>query len=382
MIINKTAKILALGTVASLSCITAQAADKELLDILLQNGSIDQAQYSKLIEKETISKKDVNNIIVKLNQKGLQVETADKKFKMKIGGRLHADATFHSGDNKIEASQATNGTEIRRARLYLKGVMWEDFKYMSEFDFADNNTTVKDLYLSYTGLDWLDITVGNQKQPISMELQESSNDIMFTERSLVNTITGPAFDRAIGVHFKSSGKNWSGQIGAYGESIGKNKVPGDEGWGVASRATYAPIMTKNQVVHLGAYGGFRETNDDSDLLNGGSDFDLKYETTHMSNFYLTRTEAISGAKNISIGGAEAAYMQGPFSIQGEYAYSWVERDGAPNVDFNAFYVQTGWTLTGESRSYKGSDGEFKRLKPATNFSFSGDGWGALVLAAR
>jgi phosphate-selective porin OprO/OprP len=201
MIINKTAKILALGTVASLSCITAQAADKELLDILLQNGSIDQAQYSKLIEKETISKKDVNNIIVKLNQKGLQVETADKKFKMKIGGRLHADATFHSGDNKIEASQATNGTEIRRARLYLKGVMWEDFKYMSEFDFADNNTTVKDLYLSYTGLDWLDITVGNQKQPISMELQESSNDIMFTERSLVNTITGPAFDGSIGVHF-------------------------------------------------------------------------------------------------------------------------------------------------------------------------------------
>ena len=55
----------------------------------------------------------------------------------------------------------------------------------------------------------------------------------------------------------------------------------------------------------------------------------------MSNFYLTRTEAISGATNISIGGAEAAYMQGPFSIQGEYAYSWVERDGAPNVDFNA-----------------------------------------------
>jgi phosphate-selective porin OprO/OprP len=382
MIINKTAKILALGTAVSINGITAQAADKELLDILLQNGSINQTQYSKLIEKENISKKDVNNIIVKLNQKGLQVETADKKFKMKIGGRVHADATFHSGDNKIEASQATNGTEIRRARLYLKGTMWNDFKYMSEFDFADNGTSVKDLYLTYTGLDWLDITVGQQKQPISMELQESSNDIMFTERSLVNTITGPAFDRAIGVHFKSSGKNWSGQIGAYGESIDNDKVVGDEGWGVTSRVTYAPIKTKDQVVHLGAYGGFRETNDDSDLLSGGSDFDLRYETTHMSNFYLTRTNGITGANNISIGGAEAAYMQGPFSIQGEYAYSWVERDGAPNVDFNAFYVQTGWTLTGESRSYKGSDGEFKRLKPATNFSLNGDGWGAVELAAR
>jgi len=46
-------------------------------------------------------------------------------------------------------------------------------------------------------------------------------------------------------------------------------------------------------------------------------------------------------------------------------------------------VQAGWTLTGESRSYKGSDGEFKRLKPANKFSPGADGgWGAWELAAR
>ena len=386
MIINKTTKILALGTAASLSCITAQAADKELLDILLQNGSIDQAQYSKLIEKETISKKDVNDIKIKLNNKGLQIATADNQFKMKIGGRLHADATFHSGDNNLKNTKegrATNGTEIRRGRLYLKGVMWEDFKYMSEFDFADNGVSVKDLFVTYTGLDWLEITAGHQKQAISMELQESSNDIMFTERSLINTITGHAFDRAIGLNLKSKGKDWSTQIGAYGESVSPSDVQGDEGWGVSARATYAPINTKNQVVHLGAYGGYRETSDDNDILNEGKGTELKYETTHMSNLYLTNTKDILNTNNLTIAGLEAAYMQGPFSIQGEYAYSWLERDGAPNLDFNAFYVQTGWTLTGESRSYKGSDGEFKRLKPAKNFTLNNDGgWGALELAAR
>ena len=216
-----------------------------------------------------------------------------------------------------------------------------------------------------------------------MELQESSNDIMFTERSLVNTITGHAFDRAIGLNLKSKGKDWSAQIGAYGESVSPSKVAGDEGWGASARATYAPINTKNQVVHLGAYGGFRETNDNNDILNGTKDTNLKFETTHMSNLYLTETGKIAGTKNLTLVGAEAAYMQGPFSIQGEYAYSWLERDGEPNLDFNAFYVQTGWTLTGESRSYKGSDGEFKRLKPAKNFTFNNDGgWGALELAVR
>ena len=206
---------------------------------------------------------------------------------------------------------------------------------------------------------------------------------MFTERSLVNTITGHAFDRAIGLHLKSKGKNWSAQIGAYGESVGASGVAGDEGWGMTSRVTYSPINTKDQVVHLGAYGGFRETNDNNDILNGGKNTDIKYETTHMSNFYLTEADNIANVENLSIGGIEAAYMQGPFSVQGEYAYSWLTRDGAPSVDFNAFYVQTGWTLTGESRSYKGSDGEFKRLKPAKNFSLNSDGgWGAVELAAR
>ena len=326
----------------------------------------------------------MDDVSVKLNKKGLQFATADKQFKLKIGARLHADASFHGGDNDLDSGErATNGTEIRRARIYLKGVMWEDFKYISEFDFADNDVAVKDLFVTYTGLDWLELTVGHQKQSISMELQESSNDIMFTERSLVNTITGHAFDRAIGIHAKSKGKDWSAQIGAYGESVGASKVAGDEGWGMTSRVTYSPINTKDQVVHLGAYGGFRETNDNNDILNGTKNTDIKYETTHLSNLYLTNANDIANAENLSIAGFEAAYMQGPFSVQGEYAQSWLSRDGAPTLDFNAFYVQTGWTLTGESRSYKGSDGEFKRLKPAKNFSLgSNSGWGALELAAR
>ncbi len=381
MAMNKTAKMLALGAATALGSLSAQAADKELLDMLLQNGAINQTQYDSLIKKETLSKQDVSDVKIKLDKKGLQVESGDGDFKLALGGRLHADATFHSNDGL--ATDPTSGTEIRRARIFLKGTFWKDFFFKSQFDFADNKTSVKDMYLGYSGLDWMQIIVGNQKQPISQELQESSNDIMFTERSLLAGITEHAFDRAIGINLKSSGDNWHAQIGAYGDSLSASSQPGDEGWGVGARASYAPINEKDHVVHLGTYGGYREVSDANGLYSGGStSARLRNETTHMSNFYLTDTTAINDADSITLAGFEAAYMTGPFSVQGEYLYSWLDRQNSTSAEFDGLYVQTAWTLTGESRTYKGSEGKFHRLKPAKNFSLKNGGMGAVELAAR
>ncbi|MEY8197679.1 MAG: porin [Colwellia sp.] len=330
----KTAIKIALLSGGVMMASSATAYDKELLGILLGNGSINQAQYDHLIKKETLTKDDV---IVKLDKKGLQFTTEDKQFKMKVGARLHVDAVTHSGGDDIIGDNATNGTEIRRARIYLKGTVWNDFKYVSEVDFADNAATVKDMSMTYTGLDSLEITAGHQKQNISMELQESSNDIMFTERSLVNTVTGIAFDRALGLHLKSKGKGWSAQLGLYGESVGKSSSSGgDEGWGMSTRLTYAPINTKNQVLHFGGYAGFRDVSDNDDLLNGTKGTALKYETAHMSNLYLLNTGDIANLDKLSMYGVEAAYMQGPFSVQAEYALSDASRDGASDEDFSAY----------------------------------------------
>ncbi|MDT8426518.1 MAG: porin [Methyloprofundus sp.] len=150
----------------------------------------------------------------------------------------------------------------------------------------------------------------------------------------------------------------------------------DEGWSVASRLTYAPINTKTQVVHLGAFGGYKG------FSSANSEVKFSTETTHMSNLKLTNV-SVTDVNGLGILGAELAYMQGPFSIQGEYAHEWVTRNsGEKDLDLNAAYVQMAWTLTGEARSYKGSDGEFKYLKPSQNFSWNKGTWGAFELASR
>lgn len=103
----------------------------------------------------------------------------------------------------------------------------------------------------------------------------------------------------------------------------------------------------------------------------------------MSNLKLTDTGNIVGIDDAKMVGLELAAMHGPFSIQSEYVKTKIQRDkNLSSLDFDAFYVQAGWTLTGEPRTYKGSDGEFKRLKPKSKFQIGKPGFGALELAAR
>ena len=81
-------------------------------------------------------------------------------------------------------------------------------------------------------------------------------------------------------------------------------------------------------------------------------------------------------------GAEAAWVTGPFSLQGEYLHSWVrEQDGAV-PGFDGVYGSASWLLTGESRRYDRTEGMFGRVFPKRNFAFGQGGWGAWEVAAR
>ena len=80
-------------------------------------------------------------------------------------------------------------------------------------------------------------------------------------------------------------------------------------------------------------------------------------------------------------GLEANGVYGPFSMGGEYTYSWMDRNlGMKSLGFHGWYGEASWTLTGESRKYK--KGVFKRLEPDRKFSLATGGLGALELAIR
>lgn len=373
----------------------------DLIQALVDKGVLTEEEAlplmrSRAIDERVAEKKAKSNPTLEVGKKGLVIKNPDGDFSIKLGGRMHADYTNHSGDADLpNNNRPINGTQIRRGRLALSGTVYNDFDYLIETDFANDGVAVKDLFLVYHGFNFatpLEFTVGHQKHAMSMEIQESSNDIMFTERSLVSALTVPFFDRAIGANLKTFGDNWNVQSGIYGDAMGSSadSTDNNEGKGFAIRGTWAPIMDNNKVLHVGANYGYRKTSDNGQSNSSASRF--RYRTTNMSDLEIVDTNRnvnnnpttsnLNDIDDVQTGILELSGKYGPLSFQSEFAKSDVSRKNNADVDFTAWYAQVGYTLTGESRTYKGSDGEFKRLSPKNEFSLKKGTWGAWEVAAR
>jgi phosphate-selective porin OprO/OprP len=382
-------------------------------DLALKENAI------KALEEHAAVDSAADSVNVKLDNKGLNFETKDKNFKFKLGGRIHADANYSGNDNFVARSattglpngthhEANDGTEFRRARIDFNGTFYKDWSFKTVADFADDKVAMKDLFIQYTGMDYVNVFAGQTKQNFSRELQESSNDMMFTERSLMNVLNAPVVDRAIGLNFESKApKHWMAEAGVFGNSITPQRASpsngagmdvtnaGDEGWAVNGRATYAPIEEKGKVVHLGIAGNYRKPDDNGDVAQSKA-LRFDYETNHMSDLNLINT-TVYDVDNIKMLGLEAAGLYGPFSIGAEYTRMWLDRKlkgtrlgdaagtagtntGNNNLELDGWYVDAGWTITGESRKYKA--GRFFKVEPAKKFSLKNGTWGAWELATR
>lgn len=352
----------------------ARAADQELLDILLANGAITQQQYERLLAQEELSREDLEGVVVDVNGSGLQVESED--FEFTLGGRLHHDYNHHAYDSRIGADPA-NGTQIRRARLEMDGVFHENWAWAAEVDFQDNKVGVKDFKIGYLLDDVSSIFVGSQKQPYSLSVEMSSNDIPFVERSIDNALVIPFTDRGLGVRYETSGDNWFFAGGVFGDRQSPGG-PGDEGWGPSARFIYAPLISENSVVHLGVRGSWYET-------DASNEVDFETETKeYFSQLNIIDTGDIPNVEDVAMVGPEFGFAAGPLWLFGEYNDVTLGRTGEPDLDFNSWHVAGTWALTGESRAsgYRIDAGEFKALRPAEDFSLGGGGFGAWELAAR
>ena len=362
-------------------------------DLALKNNELKALDEHMKVAEETK---------VTMGEKGLQFETADKEFKFKFGGRIHTDADYTSGDGGLQDhkgnhAEANDGTDVRRARLEFGGTFYKDWEFKTVADFAENSIAMKDVFIGYTGFKHVDLIAGQQKQLFSRELMESSNDLMFQERSLMDVLNAPVVDRAIGLTAKGKGEQWTAGLGIFGDSIqpydynskdpastyfysaGNPVQPMDEGWGVSSRATYAPIQEKTAVVHLGLAGNYRAPDANGEVAKSKA-LKYKYDTNHMSGLSLI-SAGVTDVDSIEMVGAEVAGMYGPFYMGGEYTSQWVSRNnGGAEVKADGWYIDAAWSLTGESRQYK--EGVFKYLKPKNNFSLKNGTWGAWELATR
>lgn len=367
---------LSIGGALFLSTTIAQAAEKELLDILLSNGAISEEQYEELLAKEELEQVDVAEISFSRGS-GLSVSSGDGRYEVEIGGRLHLDYADHDYDSRMGV-RPISGTEIRRGRIEFDGVFAEKWGYAAEFDFARNKVALKDFKAGYEADSGATFYVGHQKQPFSLSLEMSSNDIPFVERSVDNFLAATFTDRAIGARYENSGSNWFFAGGVFGDTLKEGTVTGDEGWGSSARFVYAPLKEDDSVVHLGVRGSYREI----DL--GTPTLSIKSKTTDFSELNIVNTGALADAESAMLFGPEIAASFGPLYVFAEHTSTRVSRKGASSLDFSGWHAAATWSLTGESRAagYRIDAGEFKGIRPKSDFDLSNGTWGAFEISAR
>jgi len=295
------------------------------------------------------------------------------------------DADYVGFNERRGGYDYNNGTAFRRARLGFEGTAFKDFNWKIEADFAGNSVNLQDVYVQYSGLKPLEITLGQHKAPFGLESNNSDNYNVFLERGMFNNAAGAlTAERRIGLTLAYVSDNFtaSANVSGENESISRASTASttdtpDEGWGVNGRITWEPINQKGRVLHLGAAANWRT---DLRTSSGAGTRLNDRPNVRVDGGSIIDSGTIADATDAHYVGAEAAGIFGPVTIASEYGKLWVERLGnAPTAHFDGYYVYGTFFLTGESRSF--SDGNYSRIKPIHNFDGKG-GWGAWELALR
>lgn len=333
-----------------------ESSDPDLLRMLVENGALTAEQVDLLLADRRAPEAQDDLSSWSIGSGGLKFASADGDWQMRVGGRIQVDANVHSREGATPEEQIQDGTELRRGRFELRGALPEDLSWWAEVDFANNGASVRDFRMQKELTDNLNVSIGHQKQPYSLAVEESSNDLPFVERGIDNFLIIPFIDRAIGVRAQGHTGRFFFAGGVFGEGISPTAVD-DEGFGFAGRAVHAPIVEEERILHMGVRGMYRRIED------GANSIRLRDETTNMSNFRVVDTGTLTDVDSVSAYGAELVFVEGPYSVGGEINRLEVEDPGS-DLAFDSWHVFMTYSLTGETRAkaYRQNQGEFKRLK--------------------
>jgi phosphate-selective porin OprO/OprP len=296
---------------------------------------------------------DGADILIK-TKSGLEVKTTDGDYSFKIGGRIMLDASTYDGVVNADSNDWGEDIWFRRARIEATGKAL-DWSYKMSYNLTDSGS-IDLMYISYDGWGKMaKLVMGQQKEALGMDDTGSSKWITFVSRAL----PANAFETANNVGLKLTGANdaLTYSIGVYKESIDADDNSLDEAF--TGRFVYRPLFSDDgDLVHLGAGYTFRNgefESFDSRAARGGQN----KSANKIGAFY---TEGF--AEEATAWNLEAAAQFGSFHMMAEYFEGEAtDHPTAGDLEADGFYVQAGYFLTGEKRSYKTGIAAFDKVKP-------------------
>ncbi len=301
---------------------------EQLQEVMMKINAMEQ-QARKAAEgadqkKGGMVKSKKEDITISTTGGGIKVKSS-KGNQFKIGGRLMYD--FDSYDEFWDGEDAEEN-EIRRSRITLSGKSGKhwSYKFTTNIDHEDSEANVDTGYLKYSSKPMYAM-LGKYKRPGMLEERTSSKWISTIERSIVNELSGAVIGKpdfgGISVGFATKGDMpMSGAIGVYDDEVEEDD--GGDVYGIGARFSIMPKLGDNSFIHAGA---------------------SFYTVDYKGNNHRMRTRMgvhttgrpfnsdSHASDDVDQFGVELAYVNGPFSLQGEFMN--VESDGTDNAACSA-----------------------------------------------
>ncbi|HEY8354582.1 MAG TPA: porin [Methylophilaceae bacterium] len=305
---------------------------------------------------------------------GVRFEDASGNWQLALNGRVQFDGRAFSPDRA-----AADTWSVRRARLGGTVTLYKDYSARVEGEYAGDSTTLTYAYIDINKFKAARLRFGQFKPLYGLERASSSNFLDFQERSLADAVLGGSYDRGVMLH----GSPFDGVYYSAAWINGNNKDENDveyDNKDLMARVVFnaAPwVGWRDSVLHAGGFyaSGRQEAGSPIPTVRTegrGYTFFSTADTT--ANRFTDSVDRVRG-------GVELALAYGPVKLQGEYVRAEFDGKGFER-DMSAWYASLNWLVTGERFADAYKDGVFGRLRPKRNFSFDGDGWGALQVGIR
>lgn len=385
----------------------------DLINALIAKGVLSEEEGALMVKGRELEK-DAKMKKPDLKFKdGMTIETPDGKHSISLNGRLHADYrnfNYNESDKGSNSAAGSDTFDIRRARIGLKGKLYENYEFEVSADLAgpSNGNTSSVLDVAFLNINYFkqaQLRFGQFKMPMNIEKMTSANYTDFMERSYVNQFS-PNEDRGVMLWgIPKDGFTYALAVSA-GEGKNRNEKDSrvdDVEYLARGTVNFAQLMdNKDAIFHLGA--AFSSTDISKTSSKNG-------DTTATSGF--DTTNFLAGSNGVRTEGRGATFFTfptllsvanvdnsiqrertalegiaayGPVKLQAEWMKTNFQADLTTtrkfDADVNTWYAEALWLITGEKYADFYKEGAFGAIKPKNNFELGKEGMGAWEFGVR
>lgn len=222
------------------------------------------------------------------------------------------------------------------------------------------------------------MSIGKQKEPISMERLTGMVFLPWQERSAVADALLPSRNVGIVWNGSSPEKYSSWAFGVFNDWFDADQDFNDGASQFVGRLTWVPFRTEDEsnLLHLGL--GYRYSD-----AKEGFRFRTEPEFNKSPSFVDTAFEndlANLPADKMETYNLELSWRKGPIWLASEYFRTSIKNPELENPQVDGYYVSASWVMTGEMRPYNKKNGLFRPVPVSRTVYQSGKG--AWEIAAR